>query len=239
MTRKEPIRVFFPILNINLIKKENKGRAIIYQWVNLINNKLYIGSASNGYNRIYNYLAPSSLNRKLPIHNSLKFYNYNNFCLAILDDLGPTLKINKEQLLKKEQFYLNIIFKNNKKQILNLSSTAGSTLGYKHSLKFKLNRTGKLNPMFGKNFSQEFLAMQTKDKTGINNPMFGKQKSQTTIKKLQKMVYVYNIENKKLIGTYPTVECSKFFKIGKDTLRKYINTNIPFKGKIFSHTKLF
>ena len=192
MTRKEPIRVFFPILNINLIKKENKGRAIIYQWINLINNKIYIGSASNGYNRIYNYLAPSSLNKKLPIHNSLKFYNYNNFCLAILvckfiiinlktckiiflqDDLGPTLKINKEQLLKKEQFYLDIIFKNNKKQILNLSTTAESTLDYKHSLNFKLNRTGKLNPIFGKNFSQEFLAMQTKDKTGINNPMFGK-----------------------------------------------------------------
>ena len=53
------------------------------------------------------------------------------------------------------------------------------------------------------------------------------------------MVYVYNVENKKIIGTYPTVERSKFFKIGKDTLRKYIYTNIPFKGKIFSHTKLF
>lgn len=37
---------------------------------------------------------------------------------------------------------------------------------------------------------------------------------------------------------YPTVECSKTFKLGKDTLSKYIKLGIPFKGKLYSRTKL-
>jgi len=41
----EPIRVYTPNLDRNLIGKENKNCIIIYQWVNLINGKIYIGSA--------------------------------------------------------------------------------------------------------------------------------------------------------------------------------------------------
>ena len=40
------------------------------------------------------------------------------------------------------------------------------------------------------------------------------------------------------IGSYSTVECSKFFKMGKDTLTKYIKLNKPYKGKLFSRIKL-
>jgi hypothetical protein len=41
---------------------------------------------------------------------------------------------------------------------------AGSTLGFKHKDSFKLNRSGKLNPMFGKTYSTEFLNMQVSRK---------------------------------------------------------------------------
>ena len=40
------------------------------------------------------------------------------------------------------------------------------------------------------------------------------------------------------IGAYPTVECSKTFKMGKDTLSKYLKSGLPYKGKIYSRTKL-
>jgi len=36
------------------------------------------------------------------------------------------------------------------------------------------------------------------------------------------------------IGSYSTVQCSKEFNIGKDTLSKYLLNGNPFKGKIFS-----
>ena len=41
-----------------------------------------------------------------------------------------------------------------------------------------------------------------------------------------------------LLGHYSTVECSKTFKLGKDTLSKYIKLCLPFKGKLYSRTKL-
>lgn len=148
-------------------------------------------------------------------------------------------------MLEREQFYLNILFNQKKENsslaILNLAPTAGNTLGFKHSEKFKLNRSAELNPMYGKEFSPEFLNMQTRNKEGKNNPMYGIKKSALTIAKLQKLVYVYDYNTNKLIGIYPTVKCSKEFKIGKDTLTKYLNnegSTRPYKNKIFSRIKL-
>lgn len=40
-----------------------------------------------------------------------------------------------------------------------------------------------------------------------------------------------------LIGQYSTVNCSRQFKMGKDTLTKYIKSGLPYKGKIFSREK--
>ena len=82
--------------------------------------------------------------------------------------------------------------------------------------------------------SQEFLEMQTKDKSGSNNPLYGEKNSTSTLAKITKLVYVYNSENMAFIGQYSTVNCSKEFKMGKDTLTKYIKKGLPFKGKIFS-----
>ena len=133
----------------------------------------------------------------------------------------------------------HILFKEYSDKKLNLSPTAGTTLGYKHTAEFKLNMSGKSHPLYGKNLSSEFIYMQTRNKKGINNPMFGKTKSLETIKKLQKMVYVYEAETLKFIGEYSTVECSKHFNMGKDTLARYLKNKLPFKGKIFSRVQLY
>lgn len=232
-----PIRIYKPNLNRNLIGVENKKRTIIYQWINLINGYIYVGSAWNGSTRLLSYWTPSVLKRNLPIYNSINFYGHNNFCLAILEDLGTTGSVSKINMLQREQFYLDIIFNNELCLKLNLSPSAGTTLGVKHSKNFKLNRTGKLNPMYGKIFSSEFLSHQIKDKRGINNPMFGIKKSAETLIKLQKLIYVYESETTKFIGAYPTIQCSKEFKMGKDTLTKYLNNGLPFKNKLFSRIK--
>lgn len=82
--------------------------------------------------------------------------------------------------------------------------------------------------------------MQTRDKSGSNNPLYGKIKSTLTIAKLTKLVYVYNgREDMSFIGEYSTVNCSKQFNMGKDTLTKYIKNGLAFKGKIFSRNKLY
>ena len=80
--------------------------------------------------------------------------------------------------------------------------------------------------------------MKTRNKKGINNPLFGKIKSALTLTKLYKQIYVYKADDNTLLGVYPTVECSKTFKIGKDTLSKYLKSGLPYKGKIYSRIKL-
>lgn len=230
----KPLRVYLPHLNRNLIGVENRNRTVIYQWVNLINGKMYTGSAWRGSSRLLSYFSASVLKRNLPIYNSLKKYGHNNFVLAILEDLGSTGSVTKMTMLAREQYYLDILFKKESELILNNSPSAGNTLGFKHSTEFKLNRTGKLNPMHGKKFSPEFLANQTRNKTGMNNPQFGVKKSNKTIAKLTKLVYVYDYLTKNLIGIYSTVQCSKEFKMGKDTLKKYLINGLPYKNKIFS-----
>ena len=234
----EPVRVYYPKLNRNLIGTDNKKRVVIYQWTNLINGHIYIGSASTGSTRLLNYFSPSVLLRNLPIYNSLRKYGHNNFCLAILEDLGLLKQVSKKFIWEREQYYLDILFTKYLDRKLNLSPTAGTTLGFKHNSIFRLKRKGNLNTMFGKTFSPEFISMQTRDKKGVNNPMFGIKKSPATIAKLQKLVYVYEAESLNLIGIFSTVECIKHFKMGNDTLTKYLNSKLPFKGKIFSRVQL-
>jgi hypothetical protein len=80
--------------------------------------------------------------------------------------------------------------------------------------------------------------MQFKNKKVSNNPLFGKIQSPTTLTQITKTVYVYNCLDMSLIGKFSTVNCSKYFKMGKDTLTKYIKNGLPYKGKIFSREKL-
>lgn len=235
----EPVRTYSPKLNRNLIGVQNRKRTIIYQWMNLINGKIYVGSAWNGSNRLLSYWTPSILTRNLPIYNNLNKYGHNNFILAILEDLGSTGSVTKSYILNREQFYLDILFSKYSMLKLNYSPTAGSTLGFKHKEEFRLNRSGKLNPMYGKTFSNEFKNMQVRNKAGINNPQFGVKKSAETIAKLTKLVYVYDFETKNFISSYSTVQCSKEFKMGKDTLTKYIKSGLPYKNKLFSKIKLY
>jgi hypothetical protein len=68
--------------------------------------------------------------------------------------------------------------------------------------------------------------------------MFGKIKTMVTIQKLIKPVHVYDSTTKEYLGEYSTVNCSKQFNMGKDTLTKYIKKGLPFKGKLFSRKKL-
>ena len=141
-----PVRVYTPNLDRNVIGKDNKNCTIIYQWLNLINGKIYVGSAWNGSVRLLAYWTPSTLNRNLPIYNSLLYYTHNNFALAILEYLGKTGSVTKEFMLSREQYYLDIIFNYDKDMIMNNSPSAGTTLGFKHNLSFGLNRSGSLNP---------------------------------------------------------------------------------------------
>lgn len=235
----DPVRIYKPKLDRNKIGIENKNRTIIYQWVNLINGNLYVGSGWQGSTRLLSYFRDTTLSINRPIYNSIKNNQILNFMLIILEDLGKTGSVTKNQMLFREQYYLNLLFKNYKSSIFNLAPTAGSCLGFKHSDKFKTGRKGNLNPMFGKTYSPEYISMQKLNKKGVFNPQFGKTKSENFITKVTKLVYVYNnVLPLTFQGSYSTVICSKTFSMGKTTLLKYIKSGLPYKGRIFSRNPL-
>lgn len=190
-----------------------RGKAIVYQWINLITGEIYVGSAINGRTRLNHYSSPSQLKRNRRIYNSIRKYGHHNFILAIIEVIGESDSVSTDQLLRREQYYLDIVFTLPKTSYLNLRPTAGSTQGFEHTEEFKKNRTGNKNPMHGRDYSPEFLEQQTRDKSGSNNPQYGVVKSAKTIAKLTKLVYVYNAETKELIGSYPTVECKNNSKL--------------------------
>jgi hypothetical protein len=45
IVENKPVKVYKPNLDRNLIGRENKNQTLIYQWINLINSKIYVGSA--------------------------------------------------------------------------------------------------------------------------------------------------------------------------------------------------
>jgi hypothetical protein len=109
-------------------------------------------------------------------------------------------------------------------------------------------KKGELNPMFGKEKSPEFLAMQKgENKKGELNPMFGKLLQPSFAQFVEPIpVYVYNSVNKELLMSFPEgiVVAKKTLKMGYDTLKRLCNSNpkeefIPKKGPLQNHKLIF
>jgi group I intron endonuclease len=95
------------------------------------------------------------------------------------------------------------------------------------------SKVGKLNPMFNKEKSKEFIEHMYKDRTGPNNPMFGKPKSKETLDKMSKKVYVYD-SNKEFIILYDSIKFAvKDLHIAAETIKKYLDTDKIYKNKYF------
>ena len=56
------------------------------------------------------------------------FYFHVNHSLSILEDLGISNTVSKDKLLEREQYYIDLLFKNFPYFSLNLALVAGSTL---------------------------------------------------------------------------------------------------------------
>lgn len=96
----------------------------IYKITNLINSKVYIGSATCLYTRFYNHKKDLKNNKHCNQHlqNSVNKYNLDNFEFSIIEIC------DKKELATKEQFYIDSI-----KPEYNICKVARSSLGYKHS----------------------------------------------------------------------------------------------------------
>lgn len=114
---------------------ENKSG--IYQWRNLLTNKVYIGSAKDLYTREKVHLARLRKNNHHSIHfqRSYNQHGEGNFVFEILEYVE-----NKEKLIEREQHYLDklgaTLFLEKKsntfvEKTYNMVPRAGSSLGHK------------------------------------------------------------------------------------------------------------
>jgi len=137
--------ITFPIVyhNADTQKKQiylnNKGKCGVYMWVNLINNKRYVGSSADLHRRFSAYYSVAFLTKynTINIHRALLKYGYSSFSLHILE------YCNKEDLLSREQYYLDLL-----KPEYNTLKIAGSSRGFKQTEEWKVqNILGQPNRM--------------------------------------------------------------------------------------------
>jgi len=240
------------LLAKNVVSRKYSGRAVIYMWFNTITSEYYIGSSFGG-DRLSSYFRDSTLTRNMAIYKSLLKYGYENHMLFILEDLGSIDTVAHQNLMKSEQIFIDWNFATNGELCLNRNPIAGGPIGNsllgsknpffgkKHQVSslnlMSQSKKGDKNPMYGKAKSPEFLAQQQKDMRGPNNPQWGVVKSPSTILKISKKVFVYDALTGDLIHSFDkTAECKKSLKMSTDTLYKYIQNELPYKGMIFTRS---
>jgi group I intron endonuclease len=225
-----PIKVYHNMdLDKNLIIQDNKNKSSVYQFINLLTSKSYVGSSTNLSKRFiqyYNYSFISNPVRgKSIIYSSLLNNGYSNFSLIILEYCDESYTISCEQ------YYIDLIV-----PTMNILKLAGSSLGFKHSKEAKelmrINNIGSKNPMFGRSHSIEYKETLKKQMSN-NNHMAGKPCSEEVkaiIRKVQSIpLYVYDANTKLLLFKFDSQkEFLKTFKVSDKTLIKYVSS-----GKVF------
>lgn len=126
-------------LNADIDKKsiydENQKQSGIYCWTNLTNQNCYVGSSSNLSRRFSWYYSLNNINKVASvslISRALLKYGYSRFRLDILE------YCNTEQLIDREQYYIDLI-----NPEYNILRVAGSSLGHKHSEATLAKLTGR------------------------------------------------------------------------------------------------
>jgi len=146
-----------------LLKKELKNKAGIYQLINMENGKSYIGSSVNLYGRLGQHCSEKNnkkqlLKSKSMICKALLKYGPENFSLVILEFInldGYLGTIEKRTRIISSQQY----FMDEKKPHYNVNPTAGSNLGRIFDEKVRSNmslaKKGQPSHWLGKKKSQE------------------------------------------------------------------------------------
>jgi len=109
----------------------------VYKIINILNNKVYVGSSSNLKSRKYVHFRDLSNKNHCNTHlqNSYNKHGKDNFKWEVVEYVGfdEDKEILKKNLLEREQYYLDLYESYNSARGYNLCSTAGSKLGCKDS----------------------------------------------------------------------------------------------------------
>lgn len=171
----------------------------IYMILNTITNKCYIGSAVNIRRRWRRHLRTlnSDTHHNLHLQRAWDKYGKENFAFSVLEYVSP------EDLLIKEQYWMDAYKSYNQDKGYNICKTAGNMLGFKFTLasrellskvrtgrkhsdetKLKISLVHKGKKM---NFTQEFLdnlSNRSRNSVGELNPFYGRTHSKESKAKI-------------------------------------------------------
>lgn len=139
---------------------------------------MYVGSAVNLKNRKKNHLVELRLNRHYNIYLQAAYNKYgeNNIIFEVLEYIE-----DKNKLIEREQFWIDKFNSSNREFGYNLSPTAGSPLGYKHTAETKI-KVGKISKSqirtkeWNNNISKGLTGLKATDtaKSNISNALKGR-----------------------------------------------------------------
>jgi group I intron endonuclease len=203
---------------------------IIYQVINLINNKIYIGQTINSLKlRQLRHLYDSTRNSQLIFHKAIRKYGYDNFQWSILCECE-----NLDILNEMEIHYIKLFDTYHNGYNAN---TGGKNFKMSDETKMKISKatSGENHPLYGSKMSEE-----TKNK--IRDKHMGKITSDETKKKLSILGFnrIQTDECKKKVSeanigrTHSDETKEKISKImkGKVSPRKGVKLSIETKEKM-------
>jgi group I intron endonuclease len=191
----------------------------IYQIINLINNKKYIGSSINIKRRKYEhyYKLNNNIHDNKHLQNAWNKYGIESFKFEVIEFLD-----NEEKLLDKEQFYIDLYKTNNTLNGYNIRPNASSNLGFHHSeetkQKFVNNSLGKQNNFYGKHHSEY-------TKSILSNLLCGEKNANAKLTEDNVLSIYKLLEDKEL----KMVEIANIFKVEPHTITQIKN------GVIWKH----
>jgi group I intron endonuclease len=173
----------------------------IYQIINTVNNKSYIGSACNIHKRWLMHKRTLKQGSHHNIHLQRAWYQYGitAFTLSVVEEI-----LNKSKLIDREQYYLNTL-----KPEYNICFVAGNQLGQKQSKEARQKKSLKLKGRpkseehkrrisesnKGKLKSEDHKQKLSAVKIGKNNPFFGKIHSTSSREKMKEMWIKRKLKN--------------------------------------------
>ena len=221
-------------INKSLIFKDNKDKAFVYRWINMLNGKEYLGSTSSAKRRLNTYYDLKTLGEvNMPIYNAILKHGHENFIFEIIEYCLP------EDTTKREQYHLdNFDFE------YNVLAKANSLAGYKHTAETLAKFKGRQN-LLGYKHLPETLEMlrevntakvHTEEAKEVMRNSWAKRKLKSDnleldllneiipskSKKGGKKVVLTNIETNVSTEYKSISEAATVLKLTRVTLRKYI-----------------
>ena len=132
----------FRLDQTDLIRNIYKDKSGIYEFINKISDKRYIGSAVCLYRRFNEHVISGKSHSNVPLQRAFKKYGIENFKFHVIEVVN-----DKKILIQIEQYYID---KFPFRELYNVRPKADSPLGTKHSdatkKKISIARTGKSSP---------------------------------------------------------------------------------------------